>query len=403
MIASRQTSALFSDKEQVWADNAAVEPVLRQRLRLLRRLPRQRQRLHEPAAGRPHLARRRRQLDASSRSRRRRNNIHSRNGFGRSGCTVRTDSHGVVYVFDFQFGFSPTTAAAGQIQMIQLLRRRRALGRARCNIFTAFDTCNFFEPSIGRCVEDGVGGARSDLSPAPSVDIANGAPSAPTRPNRHRHHVGRRRGRAQQRARDVHHARPTAARVDDAGPGRARRRPRLLLGARDLARTAPTCGSSTTRSPSRSRTAPRARRTTGRWSARCCTRRSTGGAVGAFAEVHRGAAGRRARLVAERPRGGVPRRLRLRGGDAHVRRERLERRAQRRGLPGGRRVPPGAARGGGRPPASRRPRPRSRAARRTRARREERAEEAEAPAVQQVCPATFGNSDIFGWSSLAAP
>ena len=26
-----------------------------------------------------------------------------------------------------------------------------------------------------------------------------------------------------------------------------------------------------------------------------------------------------------------------------------------------------------------------------------------APAVQQVCPADFGNSDIFGWSSLATP
>ena len=26
-----------------------------------------------------------------------------------------------------------------------------------------------------------------------------------------------------------------------------------------------------------------------------------------------------------------------------------------------------------------------------------------APAVQQVCPVNFGNSDIFGWSSLAAP
>ena len=26
-----------------------------------------------------------------------------------------------------------------------------------------------------------------------------------------------------------------------------------------------------------------------------------------------------------------------------------------------------------------------------------------APAVQQACPANFGNSDIFGWSSLAAP
>jgi len=45
------------------------------------------------------------------------------------------------------------------------------------NIFTAFDTCNYFELSIGRCVEDGVAGARSDLSSAPSVDIANGAPT----------------------------------------------------------------------------------------------------------------------------------------------------------------------------------------------------------------------------------
>jgi hypothetical protein len=111
------------------------------------------------------------------------NNIHGRNGFGRSGCTVRTDSHGVVYVFDFQFGFSPTTSAAGKIQMIRSFDGGAHWERP-VDLFTAFDTCNAFEPSIGRCVEDGVAGARSDLSPAPSVDIANGAPSGSDATNR---------------------------------------------------------------------------------------------------------------------------------------------------------------------------------------------------------------------------
>jgi hypothetical protein len=175
VIASRQTSALFSDKEQVWADNAESSPFFgnvyvcyaafrgngngftNQPLDVL-----------TSRDGGDSWTQH--QVTPAT------NNITSRNGFGRSGCTVRTDSHGVVYVFDFQFGFSPTTAAAGQIQMIRSFDGGAHWERP-VNIFTAFDTCNAFEPSIGRCVEDGVGGARSDLSPAPSVDIANGAPT----------------------------------------------------------------------------------------------------------------------------------------------------------------------------------------------------------------------------------
>src|SRR5205823_1891406 len=45
------------------------------------------------------------------------------------------------------------------------------------SLFTAVDTCNTFSPITGRCVEDGIAGALDDLSPAPSVDIANGAPT----------------------------------------------------------------------------------------------------------------------------------------------------------------------------------------------------------------------------------
>jgi hypothetical protein len=175
VIASRQSSSQFSDKEQIWADNAESSPFFgnvyvcyakfrgsgngftNQPLAVLRSR-------NGGASWTQH------QLTPAA------NNIHGRNGFGRSGCTVRTDSNGVVYVFVFQFGFSATTAAPGQIQMIKSFDGGSRWSRPQ-TVFTAYDTCNFFEVSIGRCVEDGVGGARSDLSPAPSVDIANGAPS----------------------------------------------------------------------------------------------------------------------------------------------------------------------------------------------------------------------------------
>jgi len=178
VIASRQNGGLFADKEQIWADNAQSSPFYGNVYVCYAAF--------RGNGGQPLAAIVSRnggatwtehQLTPAA------NNTHSRNGFGRSGCTVRTDSHGAVYVFDFQFGFSPTTAAAGQIQMIKSTDGGAHWSRP-VNIIRAFDTCNAFEPSIGRCVEDGVGGARSDLSPAPSVDIANNAPSGTGATNR---------------------------------------------------------------------------------------------------------------------------------------------------------------------------------------------------------------------------
>jgi hypothetical protein len=171
VIASRQNSALFSDKEQIWADNAESSPFFgnayvcfaafqgngAQPLKVLTSSD-------GGSAWTSH------QVTPAT------NNPKSKQGFGRSGCTVRTDSDGVVYVFTYQFAFDPEAAAPGKIQMIKSLDGGAHWTRPR-NLFTAYDTCDYFEPSIGRCVEDGVAGARSDLSPAPSADIANGAPT----------------------------------------------------------------------------------------------------------------------------------------------------------------------------------------------------------------------------------
>jgi hypothetical protein len=171
VIASKQNSALFSDKEQIWADNAATSPhfgnvyVCYAGFRSV------------PGASQPLFVLTSRdggsswtQKQVSSAA----NNTHSQQGFGRSGCTVRTDSHGVVYVFSYAFGVG--SPGLGRIQMVRSTDGGHTWTRPT-TVQTAYDTCSEVEPSIGRCVEDGVAGARDDLSPSPSVDIANGAPS----------------------------------------------------------------------------------------------------------------------------------------------------------------------------------------------------------------------------------
>ena len=365
MIASRQTSALFSDKEQVWADNAESSPFFgnvyvcyaafrgngngftNQPLDVL-----------TSRDGGENWTQH--QVTPAT------NNTKSRNGFGRSGCTVRTDSRGVVYVFDFQFGFSPTTAAAGQIQMIRSLDGGAHWQRP-VNIFTAFDTCNAFEPSIGRCVEDGVGGARSDLSPAPSVDIANGAPSGADASNRlvlswvdgrdglnHEHvmfSTSTNRGGNWTTPRQVELGSDrgyySAPAISPNGTDvwlvyNAFEEP-FKLSAIGASNDRPLIGQvlhATVELRCRGRLRRRAPR----------------------------AVRRRARLVAEQPRCRVPRRLRLRRGHAELWRERVERRPRRGRLPGHRRASARTSTMRRWPPGNRPPRPRSRAARARRAR-----------------------------------
>ena len=89
------------------------------------------------------------------------------------GCTIRTDSHGVVYVFFTHFG---GTSLAGFHTVITSLDGGQTWRPPR-DVISITDPCFHTDTVTRRCIEDGIAGARIDLAAMPSVDIANGAPS----------------------------------------------------------------------------------------------------------------------------------------------------------------------------------------------------------------------------------
>ena len=89
------------------------------------------------------------------------------------GCTVRTDSHGVVYVFFTHFG---GTSLAGFHTVIKSLDGGQTWRQPQ-DVVAITDPCFHNDPVTGRCIIDGVAGARTDLAAMPSIDIANGAPT----------------------------------------------------------------------------------------------------------------------------------------------------------------------------------------------------------------------------------
>jgi hypothetical protein len=177
VLVSMQSSTTFSDKEQIWADNAASSPFFGNvylcwaSFRSLSRGLASPQPLIVAASTDGGSTWTQKQVTSASN-----NPFNTKQGFGRSGCTVCTDSHGVVYVFADQFAVG-TPGNSSHI-MIKSFDGGKSWTQP-VNIGLAVDTCFLvqFDGSGFRCVMDGVGGARDDLSAAPSVDIANGAPT----------------------------------------------------------------------------------------------------------------------------------------------------------------------------------------------------------------------------------
>jgi hypothetical protein len=168
VIISKQASTTFSDKEQVWADNASSSPFFGTVYVCWASF---RSNGAGPAPLNVAVSRdggdtwTQRQLTAAA-------DNSQRNPA--DGCTVRTDSRGTAYVFGVG-----TVSSQGK-QAFELMSRSTD-GGSRWSKMTPVagpvTQPGLDDPVLGRPTIDGIAGARSDLAPAPSVDIANGAPT----------------------------------------------------------------------------------------------------------------------------------------------------------------------------------------------------------------------------------
>ena len=173
VIVSKQASATFSDKEQIWIDNASSSKFFGTAYVCFARF--------QGSGAAPMVVATSRDGGDTWASKQvsPAHNVAPRH-FGQSGCSIRTDSEGNAYVFyeEFQTVAGPAGLPVGTHFMVTSTNggtswsRPTAIGRVT-------DPCisRQFDGTILRCVHDGLAGARNDLAAAPSVSIANGTPT----------------------------------------------------------------------------------------------------------------------------------------------------------------------------------------------------------------------------------
>jgi hypothetical protein len=179
VIASKQSSTTFSDKEQIWADNASSSRFFGNVYICYAqfRSNSAHQNANAPVplivvvsrdGGDTWTSKKLTPAGTSP-------NSNNANRFGISGCSIRTDSSGVVYLFGERFAPPFELPTVSEHVLFKSFDGGKSWTKP-LSVQQVTDPCFVVDPVIGRCVEDGIAGARNDLAAAPSVDIANGAP-----------------------------------------------------------------------------------------------------------------------------------------------------------------------------------------------------------------------------------
>ncbi|HUY99821.1 MAG TPA: sialidase family protein [Thermomicrobiaceae bacterium] len=168
VLISKQSSTTFSDKEQIWADNAASSPffgtayVCWASFRSNGAGPAPLQVAVSHDGGTTWMQH---QISAAA------NNSQVNPA---DGCTIRTDSHGNAYVFGVG---SVSSQSHTSFELMSVSTNGGSTWSPLRAAVGPVTQPGILDPVIGRPTVDGIAGARSDLAPAPSVDIANGAPT----------------------------------------------------------------------------------------------------------------------------------------------------------------------------------------------------------------------------------